>query len=772
MKKIFFGIFILLAIQNSYAQTRPKIGLCLSGGGAKGLAHIGLLKVLDSSGIKIDYITGTSMGAIWGGMYSVGYKGKDLERIAKEANWNLLLSNNIPLTDINIEEKDEFGRYVAEFPIIGYKPSLPLGVIEGQGLTKLLSELTFPVHQITNFDSLPIPFRCIGADILTGEAVVLKEGYLPTAMRASMAIPSVFTPVKWKDRLLVDGGLVRNFPVTDLKEMGADIIIGGYTGGRLYTEEELNTALKLIYQSASFNRIADSEIQKSLCNILADYNQQLQAYSTSSFNNVDSIIAIGYRVALTILPTLQRLVDSLEMRGLTAENDLKKYTDKQVCISNITLDGANFESSGIIHGKLGLMAGETYTVTQLNDAIEKVYGTRFFDKVYYTLKPSLYGNELVIHVKESRRAVFKFGLHYDNEQAAGLLANLTLRNVLGPGSRILATLDIAEYPKVRVRYQKFINHAQNLWVNAGYQYEFVPYRLYSQGRLQEELGNSFNQFKIGVNKTLRHQNTVGIFGYSEINFTRTKIYPEDRANPDSFSFRYISNNEAGMGADYFSNSQNSFLFPTRGTKVYLQARYIPYHYYTTNYYAVGFPNNRFIDVGKTTSAFRFSASVQKISAINKNMAWINNFFGGVVINNDYKNRKHYTDEALPSLFLVGGIEQRQRTNTVPFIGFREGELIAPQVLAVSTALQTEVINNLYITPTFSFMATGQNLKTFVTNINEFNFLYQNYKTGVNHVFGYGISFAYNWFGGPISFTVYRATGIDVTRGYFTLGFKF
>ena len=467
MKKVFTSILLFFCVVAVFAQ-RPKVGLSLSGGGAKGAAHIGLLKVIDSAGIRIDYITGTSMGAVLGGLYAIGYTGNDLEKIAREARWDMLISNKVPLNDINIEEKDEAGRYVAELPMVGLKPSIPLGVIEGQELNKLLSNLTFPVHQISSFDSLPIPFRCVGADIITGEPIVLNKGYLPTAMRASMAIPSVFMPVKLDGHLLVDGGLVNNFPVNDVKEMGADIVIGGYTGGRLYTEEEMTSVIKLIYQSASFNRIADSKMQMGLCDILANYDLELQNYSAGSFSNIDSIIDIGYRVALKLYPQLKRLADSLNMTDDSPRLPLQRYYVNDICVSQIYIEGASDESSALVMGKLNLKQGETYNIDQINDAINCVYGTRFFDKVYYTIEPTIYGNQITIHVKESRRAAFKFGLHYDNEQASGILLNLTLRNMLGHGSRVLATLDVAEYPKVRINYQKFINKKQNLWAQAGY----------------------------------------------------------------------------------------------------------------------------------------------------------------------------------------------------------------------------------------------------------------------------------------------------------------
>ncbi len=778
MKQFSLSVLFLFASAVAFSQQQQtKIGLSLSGGGAKGLAHIGLLKVIDSAGIHIDYITGTSMGAVLGGLYSIGYTGNDLEAIARQADWGLLISNNTPLTEINIEEKGEFGRYVAELPMVDMKPTIPLGAIEGQELNKLLGDLTFSVHGIHNFDSFPIPFRCVGADILTGEAVTLKSGYLPSAMRASMAIPSVFTPVWVDGHLLVDGGLINNFPVRDVKEMGADIVIGGYTGGRLYNEKQLNSAVKLIYQSVSFMRIADSKEQMALSDILADYDLELLQYSAASFADVDSIINIGYRVALKLYPVLKRLADSLKLKKGFTYHPLHRNPQYKICISKIDIEGASKKTLSLIKGKLNLQAGNSYSVAEVNKVIDAVYGTRFFDKVYYTFDYTPFGNALTIHVKESLRGVFKFGLHYDNEQAAGILLNLTLRNVLGKGSRVVATLDIAEYPKMRINYQRFINKKKDLWLKAGYHFEFVPYRLYNFGRLQQELTNTYNNFYFELNKTLDRNSYIGIGVNREFDVIRTRINPEDRANPDTFAFKRLFSSETGVSVNYVSNTFNSFLFPTDGKNTIASLKFIPNHQYTINYYTPGasFPSLFLENDTFVTPALKLSFSHSQILPLHKKIAWRNNFFVGVVFDDFTRfngNEQPFSEGAVTSMFFLGGVEQRQRQNSVPFIGYRESELLASQTVVYSTSLQIEVRSRLYIIPTLSIQASGINFKNYFRNISNFNFNYQDFGDGANHSFGYGTTFAYDWFGGPVSLTLYRSSRIESIRGYFTFGYKF
>lgn len=270
---------------------RPKIGLTLSGGGAKGLAHIGILQAIDSAGLKVDFITGTSMGSIMGAMYAAGYSGDSIEKIARTLDWNLLFSTSPQLRAITIEEKKEYDKYAVEIPFVDGKFKIGKGIIEGQELWLKMSEVFQPVYDITDFSKLSIPFNCIGTDLETGNAVVMDHGNIVTAIRASMAIPSVFTPVKYDNHLLVDGGVVNNFPVLDVKEMGARVDQGeervanaqqevdAWWGG-LSTIEQNNPVNKAKYENANralstagnflssadaaVNNIANSTVQYSL----------------------------------------------------------------------------------------------------------------------------------------------------------------------------------------------------------------------------------------------------------------------------------------------------------------------------------------------------------------------------------------------------------------------------------------------------------------------------------------------------------------------------
>ena len=207
------------------------------------------------------------MGSIIGGLYAIGYSADEIKQITLEADWDQLLSNKSSLDEVVIEEKDYYNRYISVLNINGYRIELPKGLIEGQKLSNLLSNLTRPVHNLNDFSQLPIPFACVATDIETGLRVILNSGSLARSMRASMAIPSIFTPVEMDGRLLVDGGLVRNFPVEENLEMGADYIIGVFVGNQLLSKDELKSPLSVLTQSAFMHASFDTEVQRKLVDI-------------------------------------------------------------------------------------------------------------------------------------------------------------------------------------------------------------------------------------------------------------------------------------------------------------------------------------------------------------------------------------------------------------------------------------------------------------------------------------------------------------------------
>jgi len=468
---IFLALFCtLLYNSKTYGQAKkntPKIGLVLSGGGARGMAHIGVLKALERVGIYPDVVTGTSMGSVVGGLYSLGYTADEIEKIANESDWDALLSNLVPFKEIAIEEKPYYWRYIFELPVRGMLPELPSGVIEGENLYKLFSQLTRSAHGISDFDQLPIPFRCVATDIVTGEKVVMKGGSLAESIRASMAIPSIFTPVEIDEHLLVDGGLVRNFPVEEAKEMGADIIIGVSVSEGLVPKEQLSSLTDILIQSSWLMSEFDSREQRKMVDVYIEPN--LQGYSTADFNKSAGIISRGTAIGQEFLPELESLADSLRAIGKVFKKPSKLPQLNAYPIQNVMVRGGNRIPSSFILGKLRIHAGDTLEIEDINERLREVYGTQYFSKIEYEIIKRGGGYDLLVKVKEKPQVYLKGALYYNSETRAGLNVNLTARNKFWPNSRLLAEIDFSENFRTEFSFLKYLGRKQNAAATLGYQ---------------------------------------------------------------------------------------------------------------------------------------------------------------------------------------------------------------------------------------------------------------------------------------------------------------
>lgn len=471
------------------AGARPKIGLVLSGGGAKGLAHIGVLKVLEEVGIRPDYISGTSMGSIIGGLYSIGYDAAFIDSLVHNLNWMDLISDKIYRKDISVEEKDQEEVYIGSFPMTNFLIRLPTGLVQGQRITLLTTSLTLPVHHVDNFNDLPIPFRCVATDLETGEKVVLDRGFLPDAMRASMSIPSVFTPVEIDGRLLVDGFLVRNFPVEEVMDMGADIVIGIDVGAPLLNREQLNSFFSVMDQAINFRGSRDTRRMRSLCDILIE--PELDDYSTTSYSSYDSLVTRGERAARKVYPQLEELAAELKQYRSYDSHVPRMRPIKNFYVSEVGYDGLEKVPESLLAGYLQLKVPAKYTVEEVEKAIARAYGSRFFERLTYDLEPSSKGgSRLVFRALERVDDSFNFGLNYDSDLKSAVLANFTFRNLWLNGSRARISTRLSENFSYNTSY--FIQTSLKPAISVGFQSSFQKMNVtaYEQGKQIAQLDYS------------------------------------------------------------------------------------------------------------------------------------------------------------------------------------------------------------------------------------------------------------------------------------------
>ncbi len=282
-----------------------KVGLVLSGGGAKGYAHVGVLKVLEENGVRVDYIAGTSMGAIIGALYASGYSAQELDSIVRVHDFLTLTTDEVPRDAYSFYQKENKGKYAISLPLYKWKIGLPKSISKGQNIFNLFSQLTENVHQVEDFSKLPIPFFCIATDLETGDEVVLDHGFLPEAIRASSAFPSVYAPVEINDKMLVDGGIVNNYPIELLKAKGVDYIIGVNVLGKLSNRDELNSAPEILMQIAGYQMY--DGLAKKIAMTDLYIRPEVSQYGDFSFEATNEIIKAGESAAQEHLMEIQNL---------------------------------------------------------------------------------------------------------------------------------------------------------------------------------------------------------------------------------------------------------------------------------------------------------------------------------------------------------------------------------------------------------------------------------------------------------------------------------
>jgi len=363
---------------------RPKVGLVLSGGGAKGFAHIGILKMIDSLQIPIDYIAGTSMGGIAGGLYAIGNSGLDIEKIARSSNWDYLFSDRPPREMTPLLEKKYDAFYQISFGLKGITPVAPSGLIYGQNISLLFSQLTLTAESINNFDNFAIPFRCVSADLLTGNEVILKSGSLAKALRATMSIPTVFAPVEYGDSLLIDGGMINNLPVDVVKAMGADLVIAVNVSEYHRSRNQLKNLVQVLDQT--FNVPVFERLERNVR--LADLviRPDVGAYSVADFDlaKVNEIIRIGDLTAQQVKPKLLELVQKYNLD--CTPFDQQNLSDNDVRLHSLAISGNSSQPLDFFHQKLDLKPGERFNPDSFAQNIQELKSTGLFDSVSYRLR--------------------------------------------------------------------------------------------------------------------------------------------------------------------------------------------------------------------------------------------------------------------------------------------------------------------------------------------------------------------------------------------------
>ncbi len=457
LKPIVTFIIILVSVfgfSQEQHHAVGKVGLVLSGGGAKGMAHVGVLKVIDSLGVKVDYVAGTSMGAVVGALYASGYSGKALDSIFKVVDFDNVISDNLPRASKTFYERNNSEKYAVILPFDKFKVKLPSALSRGQNTYNLLSKLTTHLKEIKSFDEMPIPFFCIATNIETGGKVVLEKGNLVKAVMASSALPSLFQPVIINDQILIDGGVVNNYPIDELRAKGMDVIIGVDVQDGLMNRDELTSAPDLLLQINNFRTIKDMKLKFDKTDIYI--KPDIEDYNVVSFNDASTIIEKGKEAGLAKIEDLKRLVVNRPTKNQSQKTRI--MIPDSINISRIYVEGFKKYTRSYILGKLKLKNNKKVSYEKLNSGINNLMATDNFESFEYELqkhktKP---GYNLLTRVKESKITTFlKMGVHFDDLYKSGLLINLTKKHLFFDND--IASLDVVLGDNVRYNFEYFID---------------------------------------------------------------------------------------------------------------------------------------------------------------------------------------------------------------------------------------------------------------------------------------------------------------------------
>ncbi len=771
-----YSLFLLFLLPFVCAaqSTRPKVGLVLSGGAAKGLAHIPLLKALDSLGIVPDYITGTSMGSIIGGLYAAGYSGDSLETLTTQLPWNDLLSDKIPFRDISIEEKDEFNRYILELGMQGIKPQIPLGLVSGQRIEQTLWRLTYPVSHINDFNQLPIPFNCVASDVVNGKPYVFKSGSLSHAMRASMAIPMFFTPVKEDSLLLVDGMMFSNLPVSYCRDMGADFIIGCDVGGGLFTKDDLTSMPMILYQAAILGSNADFEKQKADCDIFVNAFPFIRP-GPLDFDRYPEILTAGDSAVQAIMPQLVALAERL--RANPGEERTPPAKPQTFTLRHLSAKGLSHGNKMLTFGKFGLEPGDTLNFDRIEEGLARMYGTRLFNKVGYQVLPvndTL--ADVLLKVDETLPTYGKFALHYDTERGAGLILNYTARNILGNGSRLVASGDIAEAPRARVNFYRYLDPGSRYWVYIqGYFERQIQNSFYGNSSLAN-LKETYYLAEAQFRRTIRRDAYAGVgFQYEHSGF-KPKVDPADLSVRGAEEIEKYDLGRFSAVFRYELNTTDQVYYPTKGLHLFAETKGVFANTLKAEYLLTdtdGNTTNLSID-DPINPYLRFQLRANQTWKLHTNWSCfargeLGTSFEAVETTADVE----YNQNGIGDFFQVGGSWQRPRQWVTPFWGLREQEIIVPHYLLLQAGVQWRPFTNLYVMPALNALAASNQPATdWWSNIFNFNFTQEPEENTTWHRTGAGITLAYSSVLGPLQFTLSRTFETGQLRAFLNLGYTF
>ncbi len=692
--KYLLSIFLVFITTLSFSQENEgediKVGLVLSGGGAKGLAHIGALKVIEETGVRIDYIGGTSMGAIIGALYASGYTAKQLDSIFRQTDFSTLIQDEIPRSAKTFYEKQESEKYALVLPFDKFKVGFPSGLSKGQNVYNLLSQLTSHVSTVSDFSKLPIPFFCIATNVETGKEIILDKGYLPRAVIASGALPSLFSPVVIDDKVLIDGGVVNNYPINEVRAKQMDIIIGIDVQDSLKTRKNLKSAFDILVQINNYRTINDMTDKRKNTDVYIHPN--IANFSVVSFDEGLSIVESGVTAAEANREQLEKIAARQKPK---AKKEIKIEKRDTIFIKEVLIEGNEKYTRSYVLGKMKLRTPAKISYKDFSEGINNLSATANFQDIDYKfIEDENKQNTLILHLRESKSSMMlRLAVHYDDLFRTAALVNITKKRLFTNND--IASLDLIAGDNLRYNFEYYIDKGFYWSVGFNSKYNFfetdVPFSFIG-GDLEADVSLPVNKLSIKysdftnqlyIETLFRRTFVFGVGGeHKYLRYLSETIGTDENNLPRTIfeSTNYYST----FGYLKYDSYDNSF-FPTKG--VYFSS---DFHWYLLSH-------------GRNKNFEPFSLAKAKLGYAH---TLFSNFSAQITTEGGFK----WGGSETTSLdFALGGYGFKEMNNIIPFLGYEAISLRGNTYLKSTLSFDYEVFRNNHLTVSGNIANVGDDL---------------------------------------------------------------
>ncbi|HAH34391.1 MAG TPA: patatin [Flavobacteriaceae bacterium] len=749
MKHILCTFFIFLTtlgfsqIEDSLPPNKKdvSVGLVLSGGGARGLAHIGVLKAIEQAGVKIDYIAGTSTGAIVGALYASGYTASQLDLMFKQVDFSTLIQDQVPRRAKTFNEKDESIKYALTLPFDGFEISFPTGLSNGQNIYNLFSKLTSHVNHLTDFSKLPIPFLCVATNAENGEMVLLENGYLPRAVSASGALPTLFNPVVINDMILIDGGIVNNYPIKELKAKGVDVIIGVDVQDGIKKKKDLTSALDIVLQVNNYTSVKQMQTKIKDTDVFIKPN--IEEFSVVSFDDANRIVQAGFEAANQVTQKLERIAQQQTPRAALKP---VPHSKEDLYIKQVVIEGNQQYTAAYILGKLKLKTPAIVSYSSFVEGVNNLSATGNFDDIDYRFVKDQFNHYTVsFKVIESKsKMVLRLGAHYDPLFDTGVLLNVTRKQFLTNND--IASLDVIVGDNLRYNFNYYIDKGFYWSLGFNSSYDFFDKNV-STDFVANDLNNTSG---FPVNKIDFQYSDFTNQLYGETLFNRVFLLG---AGVEHKFLRYISET---IGTDVDNVPRTIF----DATNYYSAFGYIKYDTYDN----IFFPKKGVV-FQADTHLYLFSqgsnSNFEPFTILKAKVGYAQTIFKKLTSVFTAETGFKIGSSSTTSLdFMLGGYGFKQVNNILPFYGYEALSLRGDTYLKSSITLDYEIIKNHHLS-----------LFTNIANVDDALFQKDDWLKAIPYT-GVGVGYGLNTFLGPLELKYAYSKEREVGELYVRLGFKF